>query len=96
MLIYVWCLVKPSSQASNTLPSTPQNHPSTNCIYFCSLTMTYGISTSSSVWSSAVTSKMTFFWCSGTGFLLMNSTSLLMLLDVSKCAHKLFLVDELT
>jgi len=41
--------------------------------------MTYGISTSSSVWSSAVTSKMTFFWCSGTGFLLMKATSSLIL-----------------
>ena len=53
--------------------------PAHACIYFPNLTMTYGISTSSSVWSSAVTSKMTFFWCSGTGFLLMNSTSLLIL-----------------
>jgi hypothetical protein len=51
--------------------------------YFCSLTMTYGISTSSSVWSSAVISKMTFFWCSGIGFLLINSTSLLILYHVS-------------
>jgi hypothetical protein len=50
--------------------------------YF-SLTMTYGISTSSSFASSAVISKMTFFWCSGTGFLLTCSTSLLILHIVS-------------
>lgn len=31
-------------------------------VHFDSLTITYGTSTSSSVWSSAVTSKMIFFW----------------------------------
>src|SRR5690242_8979350 len=46
-------------------------HPadvSSRCIaHFLYLTMTYGISTSSSVLSSAVISKMIFFWCSGMG-----------------------------
>jgi hypothetical protein len=42
--------------------------------YFASFSMTYGISTSSSVSSSAVISKMTFFWWAGMGFLLMVST----------------------
>lgn len=44
--------------------------------YFFSFSITYGTSTSSSVSSSAVISNMTFFWCSGIGFLLIVSTSL--------------------
>ena len=48
--------------------------PSEHFPYFASFSMTYGISTSSSVSSSAVISKMTFFWWAGIGFLLMVST----------------------
>lgn len=50
-------------------------HTRSSFNYLRNFTITYGISTSSSVWSSAVISKMTFFWCDGMGFLLMVSTS---------------------
>jgi hypothetical protein len=75
MFVYVECSSPSRRQSLNILIYTEA--------VYCSLTMTYGISTSSSSWSSAVISKMTFFWCSGTGFLLTCSTSLLILDKVS-------------
>ena len=55
--------------------------PSEHFPYLASFSMTYGISTSSSVSSSAVISKMTFFWWAGIGFLLMVSTRVDILLE---------------
>ena len=54
-------------------PATP--NAIVPAIYLLSLSMTYGTSMSSSVVSSQVISRMTFFWCSGIFFLLMVSTS---------------------
>lgn len=61
-----------------------------NQSYLRSLSITYGTSTSSSVLSSAVISKMTFFWCSGIFFFEMVSTS-----SLNLCKSKINFIQDM-
>lgn len=68
-----FCASSPDTdrQSSTRNPSCLISHA------YCTLTLMYGTSTSSSSMSSATISKMTSFWCEGMGFFEMNSTSVL-------------------
>jgi len=76
------CIPTESPSSHSPYAATPLNAQSCG-LYLCSLSITYGTSTSSSVVSSQVISKMTLLWCAGIGFLLIVSTSSLSLEIVS-------------